>query len=291
MNNLNSGFKKIIFVIVIFACSGLILSGCANDDYAIEARYWKVKKQAEKILRNPHATPPNELERAVNTLNKFSEKYPKSNLSVDADFSIANLYIIKENYDSGRAQLKKIMLKYEKSKELVAQAIFLSGNSYELQDKWPAALEQYRKIMQDYSETMKGLEIPIYIAQHYKIKYEPDKMMTALGEAISYYKAIAARHPVTPLSFNMDMLVAQCYAEMKDYQDAVNTLNSMLSTYNGKVNFEQIFLSLASIYSQKLNNPAKAIEVLKVLLKEYPKSRYANPAKDMIKRLSEKTIK
>ena len=291
MNNLTSSFKKIFSLVAIFACSGLILSGCANDDYAIEKRYWKAKKQAEKILRNPHATPPNELEKAVDTLNKFSEKFPKSNLGVDADFSIANLYIIKENYDSGRAQLKKLIQKYKKSKELVAQAIFLIGNSYELQDKWPSALEQYQKITQDYSETMKGLEIPVYIAQHYKIKYQPDKMIAAFNEAIDYYKAIAAKHPLTPLSFNMDILVARCYAEMKDYQNAVNTLNSILSTYNGKVNFEQIFLSLASIYSQKLNNPTKAIEVLKVLLKEYPKSRYANPAKEMLKRLSEKTIK
>lgn len=277
-----------LFVTTIFACSCLILSGCANDQYAIEKKYWKAKKQAEKILSNPHATPPNELMRAVNTLNKFSEKFPKSNLGIDAEFSIANLYIVKENYDSGRAQLRKMTQKYEKSKELVAQALFLIGKSYELQDKWPSALEEYRKIMQDYTETIKGLEIPIYIAQHYKIKYEPDKMIAALQEAIIYYKGIAAKHPVTPLSFNIDMLVAQCYSEMKNWQDAVNTLNSMLSTYNGKVNFEEILLSLSSLYSQKLNNPTKAIEILKVLLKEYPKSRYANPAKEMIKRLSEK---
>ena len=280
-----------LFVIAIFTCTSLILSGCANDEYSIEKRYWQVKKQAEKILNNPHASPPNELERTVSSLNKFSEKFPKSNLGIDAEFSIANLYIVKENYDLGRQQLIKIAQKYEKSKELVAQALFLIGNSYELQDKWPSALEQYRKIMQDYTETIRGLEIPIYIAQHYKVKYEPDKMIPALQEAINHYKTIAAKHPVTPLSFNLDMLVAQCYSEIKDWQGAVSTLNSMLVTYNGKVSFEEILLSLSSIYSQKLNNPTKAIEVLEVLLKEYPKSRYANSAKEMIKRLSSKTIK
>lgn len=291
MNNLNFTFKKIIFLISILACSSLILSGCANDEYAIEKKYWQVKKQAEKILINPQATPPNELDRTVSALNKFSEKFPKSSLGIDADFSIASLYIVKENYDSGRQQLRKIMQKYEKSKELVTQAIFLIGNSYELQDKWPSALEQYKTIMQNYAETKKGLEIPIYIAQHYKAKYEPDKMISALGEAVSYYKAIAAKHPVTPLSLNMDMLVTQCYLEMKDWQDAANTLSSMLVTYNGKVSLEEILLSLSGIYSQKLNNPAKAIEILQVLLKEYPKSKYTNAAKEMIKRLSPKTIK
>jgi len=276
------------FVIILLCCFSLILSGCANDEYATEKKYWQAKKQAERILRNPHATPPSELERTVNNLNKFTENFPKSNLGIDAEFSIANLYMVKEDYDLGRQQLKKMMRKYAASKELSAQALFLIGNSYELQDKWSSALAQYQKLMQDYAETIRGLEIPIYIAQHYKIKYEPDKMIAALQEAVSYYKSIAAKHPVTPLSFNMDMLVAQCYSEMKDWPSAIDTLNSILSTYNGKVSFEEVLLSLASIYSQKLNNPAKSIEILKVLLKEYPKSKYAKPANEMIKRLSEK---
>ena len=291
MNNPTPSFKKSFLVIAAMSCLSLILAGCANDDYAIEKRYWQIKKQAERILTNPHATPPNELERTVKTLNDFSQKYPKSNLGLDAEFAIANLYIVKGDYDLGRKQLKKIGDKYQKSKELVAQTIFLTGNSYELQEKWPSALEQYRKIMRDYTETIKGLEMPIYIAQHYKVKYEPDKMIGALQEAISYYKAISAKHPVTPLSFNMDMLVAQCYAELKDWTGAINTLNSILSTYNGKVSFEEVLLALSSIYSQKLNNPAKAVEILQVLIKEYPKSRYVKPAKDIIKRLSSEITK
>jgi TolA-binding protein len=283
----NAKIKKTIFVLLV-ASAGLIFCGCADDDYAKEKKYWKIKKQAERILTNPHATPPNELERTVAALDKFSQEHPKSNLGLDAEYSIAHLYILKEEYELGRQQLKKLAQKYEKSPELAAQAIFLIGNSYEMQDKWPSALEQYKKIMRDYPETMKGLQMPVYIAQHYKVKYEPDKMLTAYQEAIDYYKAIAAKHPVTPLSFNMDMLIAQCYGEMKDWSGAINTLNSILVTYNGKVRFEEVLLSLASIHSEKLNNPAKAIEVLEVLIKEYPKSRYVKPAKDIIKRLSAK---
>lgn len=276
-----------ILVIAIFSLS-LLLAGCANDDYAIEKRYWQIKKQAEKILNNPEATPPNELEKAVSALNKFSEKYPKSSLGIDAEFNIANLYILKKNYDLGRQQLNKIIQKYSRSKELSAQALFLIGNTYELQENWPSALEQYRKIMQSYSETIRGLEVPIYIAQRYKTKFEPDKMISAYQEAINYYRSIATRHPITPLSFNMDMLIVQCYSEIKDWSRAVGTLNTMLATYNGKVSFEEILIALANIHSQKLNNPAKAIEILQVLLKEYPTGKYVNPAKDMIRRLSEK---
>ncbi len=288
MNKLNFKFKKLIFTISIIAISGLILSGCSNDEYSIEKKYWQIKKQAERILNNPHATPPNELARTINALNKFSEKYPKSSLGINAEFSIANLYIIKENYDLGRVQLRKIMQKYEKSKELAAQALFLIGNSYELQDKWSSALEQYKKIMQNYTETTKGLEIPIYIAQHYKVKFEPDKMIAALGEAISYYKAIAAKHPVTPLSFNMDMLVVQCYLETKDWQGAVDTLNAMLATYKGKASLEGVMLNLANIYNAKFNDKVKATKILTTLIQEYPKSKAVDTAKKFLKELEKK---
>ena len=286
MNNPDLKSKKSVFLSILLGA--LIFSGCANDDYAIEKKYWQIKKQASNIVGNPHATPPNELERVVGALNQFSAQHPKSNLGLDADFSIANLYILKGEYNPGRQQLNKLIQKYEKSPELAAQATFLLGNSYELEEKWLSALEQYKKIMRDYPETIKGLEMPVYIAQHYKIKYEPDKMMAAYQEAINYYKAISAKHPVTPLSYNLDLLVAQCYGEMKEWTQAVNTLNAIMVTYNGKVRFEDVLLTLAGIYAQKLNNPAKAVEILNVLIKEYPKSKYAKTAKDIIKRLSEK---
>jgi TolA-binding protein len=275
-------------IIAISICFVLVLTGCANDDYTIEKKYWNAKKQAEKIFKNPHASPPNQLEKTVKTFNNFIAKFPKSNMAVDAEFTIANLYIVKGSYDQGRTQLRKMIQKYSNSKDLIAQALFSIGNSYEIEDKWPQALEQYKKIMQGYPKTIRSIEIPVYIAQHYKIKYEPDKMILAFQEAISHYKALAAKYPNTPLAYNMDMLVARCYGETKDWQSAANTLNSMLTTYKDKVGLEAIMLNMADIYSQKLNNKTKAIGILETLIKEYPKSRYSTPAKELIKRLSAK---
>lgn len=280
-----------IKLLLVLLLSIFIISGCGNDQYSIERRYWYLQKKVQKIFINPESSPPKELARAVGLLNDFAKQYPKSNLGVSAEFSIAGLYIAKKEFSEARAQLQSIITKHKNADKVCSEALFLIGNSYELQDKWALALEQYKKLMQNYTITTKGLEIPIYIAQHYKAKYEPDKMIAALGEAISHYKAISAKYPATPLSFNMDMLAVQCYMEIKDWQSAVNTLNSMLTTYNGKANLEEILLSLAGIYDQDLNNPAKAIEILEILLKEYPKSKYANTAKELIKRLSAKKTK
>ena len=279
--------KKRILLLISIALASL-LAGCGADEYAIEKRFYQISKQAEKIFKNPHASPPKELERVVNILNRFSQKYPKSNLAIDAEFNIARLYIVKEEYDKARAQLKTIISKYSKSEPICSEAIFLIGNSYQIQDKWELALEQYKKIMQDYPITPTGLDIPIYIAQYYKIKYQPDKMIADFQEAIGHYKALADKYPKSPFAFNCDTLVAQCYVELKDWQDAINSFNSIIEKYKGKVNVDGLFMQVASIYNKELKDKIKAKETLERLIKEYPQSRFIKIAQTLVKELEKK---
>jgi len=55
-----------------------MLSGCTDDQYSMEKRFWQAQKEAEKIFNNPAATPPNELKRVVMIMDRFSTRYPKS---------------------------------------------------------------------------------------------------------------------------------------------------------------------------------------------------------------------
>ncbi len=273
---------KNIIVLLLFVLSAT-LSGCGNDQYAIEKQYYQAQKQAEKIFKNPHASPPNELERVVNILSKFAEKHPQTNLAVEAEFNIARLYIVKEEYDKARTQIQKILDKYSKSEGVCSEALFLKGNSYELENKWDAALLQYKKLMQEYPITLRGLDIPIYIAQHYKVKYQPDKMVAALQEAAVHYQALAAKYPKSPLAYRAHMLLAQCYIELKDWQNAVSTFSSIADTYKDKVNADGVLLNMALIYERELKDKVKAKEALERLSKEYPRSALIKTATALLK--------
>lgn len=279
--------KKKILLLISIALAAM-LAGCGSDQYAIERQYWRIQKQAEKIFRNPQASPPNELQRVVNTLAGFSQKYPKSNFAVDSEFNIARLYIVKEEYNKARAQLKTIINKYSKSEPICSVAVFLLGNSYQIQDNWNSALEQYKKIIQDYPATLKALDVPIYIAQYYKIKYQPDKMLAAFKEAIAQYRALAGRYPDSPLAYSADSLAAQCYIELKDWQNAINSFNSIIEKYKDKVNLDRVFIEIAVIYSRELKDKAKAKEALERMIKEYPKSRLIKTAQALLKELEKK---
>ncbi len=279
--------KRLIFS-VIFVVISVSLTGCANDQYAIEKQYWQAQKQAEKIFKNPHVSPPKELERVVNTLNKFAQKYPKSNLAVDAEFNIARLYIVKEEYDKARTQLRMLVDKYSKSAGICSEAVFLIGNSYEIEDKWNLALEQHKKIMQEYPTTPRGLDIPIYIAQHYKIKYQPDKMIAAFQEAIGHYKALADKYPNSQLGLRAHMLIGECYIALKDWQNAINSFNIIIEKYKDKANLDGVFMDMALIYNRELKDKVKAKETLERLIKDYPRSRWVKTATALLKELDKK---
>jgi TolA-binding protein len=177
------------------------------------------------------------------------------------------------------------MEKYAKNTGICSEATFLNGNSYELQDKWGPALEQYLKIIHDYPFTPRGISTPMYIAEHYKIKFEPEKMRQALQEAISHYQGLALRFPNSQISFTAHTLIAQCYMGLQDWQNAIGALDTVINRYRTKAPVDEFILNKAVIYSRELNDKAQAKEILQQFIKDYPRSGLIATARQLLKRL------
>jgi TolA-binding protein len=279
-------FKSLTIIFLISI--SLLLTGCGEDQYAMERHYWRLQKQAEKIFKNPQASPPNELIRVVQLFTDFANKQSASSLAVDAEFTVARLYMVKENYDSARAKLKRMLDKYSRFESICSEALFMMGNTYELENKWSLALEQYQRIMREYPATRRGIDIPIYIAEYYRAKYQPEKMVAAIQEAIVHYRSLAVRFPNTPIAFTASTLVGECFLALKDWQAAVDTLDNVVNTYKDKAVVDSILLNMALIYQRELKNEPKAREILERLIKEYPKSAPAKKAAALLSEWSKK---
>ena len=279
--------KRLVYGILVF-CFTVSLVGCVNDQFAIEKKFWSLQKQASKIFTNPDAVPPRELETAVNKFDVFAKKYPQNYLAIEAEFNIARLYLAKKEFSSARDKLNAIIKKHIKSTVVCSEAEFLIGYSHELANDWSLALQQYKKLIQDYAVTPKGLSLPIYIAQQYQTKYQPDKMLEAYQEAITHYRALAEKYPSSPLAFNTDSLIAQCYIAIKDWQNAVNSLKTIIEKYKGKAALDGVLMNMAVIYDKQLNDKVKAREALEQLKKEYPQSRLVKAATALLSKLGVK---
>jgi len=243
---------------------------------------------AQKIFNNPKASPPKELEQAVKYAQRFIDRHPENMLASRLEFDIARLYIVKEQYENGRAQLESLIKKYKANENVCAEAVFVIGNSYEIQDKWNLALEQYKKIISQYATTIRGMAAPIYIAQHYRVKHQPEQMIAAFREAITHYKALIGKYPDTPFAFKTDTLIAECYASLGDWQSTAATLNSMVNTYKDKTRVDGILMNIAMIYYRELKDNAMAAQTLRSLIKEYPKSKLVKPASEFLKKIEKR---
>jgi TolA-binding protein len=142
--------------------------------------------------------------------------------------------------------------------------------------------------MQEYPVSLKGLDVPIYIAQYYKAKFQPEKMMEAYSDAIAHYRALAQKYANTPLAFIVAKLTSQCQVAMSDWQAALTTLEGMARDFRGKVEMSDIMLEIALINYRQIKDTAAAKKWLNTLINDYPKSRFVKPAQALLKAMEKK---
>lgn len=277
---------KLIKLPVFLLVALIMLSGCGNDTYAIEKKFWHLKQKAQKIYQNPDASPPNELQRTVELFKKFYTDHAKNNLSIDAEFEIAKLYLAKKEYSDCRKFLKEMASRHTDNDNLLAEISFFSANTFEKENKWGEALNGYRAIIEKFPTTVRGISIPTYIAEYYHSKFQPDKSIEAFKDAANHYLGLANKYPNTPMSFNMHILAVQCYSAIKDWPQTVAMMDLILEKYKGKINLEELYLNKALICLHQLKDKVKAKETVEALLKEYPKTKLKKAAEAFLDKIS-----
>ena len=261
-----------------------VLAGCTGtDQYSIEKKYWKARKLKDMIVAQPEDYTATDLEKAVLTLKDFIQEYPATTFAIESKLDIATLYMVKSEYEKARDQLREIVDDPASSQLLCSEALFLIGNSYQVEGKWEMALAEYQKIKQDYPQTSRGLDMPIYIARYYKSTSQPKKMTSAYREAIEFYTQLSQEYPNTQLGFYVSRLAGRCHMELKDWAKALGVFQNIIDTYSGKIDLDDILMNIAIIYAHELKDIEKASLALEQLVKDYPKSRLIKPAEFMLR--------
>jgi len=279
--------KRKFFLIFLLLNLSFVLAGCGNTPYSIEREYWYLQRKANKIFVNPDASPTRQVNRVINSLSSFAKKHPNTSLEVSAEFSIASIYIIKKEYSFARKQLNYILNKHKELPGVCSEALFLIGNTYELDDKWGQALVKYKEVVSIYPNTRRGLDVPFYIAQYYKSKYQPDKMMEAYREAAVHYEGLSMANKDSPLGYSTALLAVQAKIEVKDIPGGIATLNLIISNYKNPEMQANALMNIALLYVKTKDN-LKAKEILKRVVNDYPKSRLVKDAQRFLKELDKK---
>lgn len=280
--------KKRFFLIFILLNLFFVLAGCGNSPYSIEREYWYLQNRAKKIFVNPDASPNRQVNKIISALNNFAKRHPDTSLEISAEFSIANLYIAKKEYSLARQQLQNIIVKHNNLDSVCSEALFLTGNSYELEDKWPQALLKYNEVTSRYPVTKRGMDVPLYIAQYYKTKYQPDKMREAYNQAANHYVRLSQANLDTKLGFTAVLLATEAKFAIKDFQGCINIFDSVVKNYKNEDMQASAMMNMALIYLNGFKDKTKTKETLQSLINNYPKNRIVNNAKKFLKELEKK---
>ncbi len=275
----------LLFSVFLFAAC---LNGCDSTRYSAEKRFWHASRDFNKLLKSPEAASPVDYQRIIDKFREITIRYPMWPNSAQAQFNIGQLYAMQGNMAKGRDEFYAILKDYPENKDMCARALFMVALAYEKGDDWPKALEALNKITSDYPDTGIALQIPVHIAEYYKIRGKNEEASAAYASAIEKYRSVISKEPNTYAALAAVDLIVSCYADQEKWNEAVDYLGSLASSYGDLVLASKALFVEAAIYEQKLNMPDKAESNYKKIIDKYGNTPFAKPAENQLAALKKK---
>ncbi|MCG8432211.1 MAG: tetratricopeptide repeat protein [Candidatus Omnitrophica bacterium] len=261
----------------------LVLTGCTEDRYALEKRYWHLRRQSRRIIQNPHGSPPALYQQSINQLRRFIADHPELPQSIDLELYISKLYLAAGAYNMCRASLQELLAKYPSTQSLAAEIIYLTGRSFEKEDDWDQAVTYYDRVISEYPDTEEAIFLPIYKAKYYQKRVKESRMIAAYRAAIRHYQAMADRNLGTKIAYRADMLTAYAYTQLEEWKDALTILEMVIHEYKDRFSVEGAVINKILIYRRELRDDVAATEATMQLAQMYPKSAFLKLSQHQIK--------
>lgn len=273
--------KKPLFWVIILA---IVLSGCGSQ-YQAEKLYWRATQVAKKLPDNPKLITTGHYQRLINAYQKVVERYPLEPQAAQAQFIIAQIYILENKVSEAEKELLKITQNFSRNSEVASKALFLIGNLYEEQNNWDRATLEYEKITDLYPLSSLGLKIPIYIAEHYQRRKEIAEADHAYSKAVKGYRRIIDDYSGTSIAPLIKSYLASTYVSQGDLEKAIDIWQTILSEYPQTQIGTLSLFAIGETYTRQIKDLQKAIEVYEDFVARYPQSQIIKQAKFQIGKL------
>ena len=264
----------------------IILNGCDSGIYSAEKRFWRASKAFNQLLKAPDKATPVDYQKVIDSLREITIRYPMWPNSAQAQFNIGQLYAMQGNFSKARDEFLVIAKDYPANVDMCGRGLFTAALVYEKEDNWPKAKETLERIEKDYPDTGTAFQVPLHIAEYYKIKGKNAEADAAYLAALDKYKNLIKEKPKTYGALVTVDLAVNCYTDQDKWNDAVDYLGSLAVDYPETLLAPKAMFIQAAIYEQKLNQPGKSRELYDEIIKKYSKTPFAKTAQGQIERLN-----
>lgn len=230
---------------------------------------------AQFTLSNIYATHLNQSGRALEILNRIVYKYPENERLSRVYLAKGEIYNSQRKFEQARVEFVKVLENYRQNANACIRAQLSIAKGYEIENNWDKALNEYQWLVNNYPKSRESVEIPIYIAEYYKSKNENERAHDAYEDAINKYEQIIETYPGTMLSAMSLDFKSKCHLRLEQWEQASQTIEQLLENNMPPQLQVASYLTLGSLYEEKIYNPEKAINAYNKILQNYPDIPFA----------------
>ncbi|HOU18198.1 MAG TPA: tetratricopeptide repeat protein [Candidatus Marinimicrobia bacterium] len=249
-------------------------------------------------------------------VHKFLELYPNSRYATQANFWIAEALLANNQPHSAYLTLQKIMILYPNN-ELYCRALHTSGVIQQEQfGEYKNAIQTFTDLIKRFpqdtlaenahyriakisDENLNDWELAVEQYQIYADKYpqSPNAIpalmrkaviqstqMNLIEEAVRTYKSIDERYPSTIGAFNALTAAGNLYTTKERYDQAIEIYMSIFQKYPQSENAVAALEKVYDIYQTKIKDNEKSIEILNLIINNYPDTKASARATKQLKK-------
>jgi len=209
--------------------------------------------------------------KALEIYKRIVQRNPQDKNLGKVYLAIGGIYFMQKNYNQARNEFKYVIDNYHNDENSCILAQMGIANSYELENNWNKALNEYQWVINNYPLSMQALNIPMYIAEHYKNNQQHNLEETAYENAIKQYQQVITKYPNTILAAVASDYMAASYMRLEKWNEAADALESLLQMKLPPQKQIASYLTLENIYEEKLDDLEKALKTYAAFLQKYPK--------------------
>ena len=219
---------------------------------------------------------------AILVYEKLMNLYPSNKDYADALYQVARLQQEELNeYNEATVSFRKFLKMFPKHKYVAYAQYRIASMADKNFDDWSTAVEEYQVLADKYPEFKHTITSLLRMGSIQESKLKERK------EAIQTYQRVYETYSdSTEEAIEALHRSANLYEKSKQFEDAIKqhmTVNSRYPKTDGSL---KSLNKCADIYDKKVDNKEKAIEILNMLITDFPNSRDAKKAQRRIKKLS-----
>ncbi len=283
-------FKRAAYISLAISAV-IMLTGCDSGIYSAEKKFWHASKAFNLLAKAPEKATPVDYQKIIDSFREIIIRYPMWPNSAQAQFNIGQLYAMEGNFSKSRDEFQVIVKDYPVNVDMCAKGLFAAALVYEREDNWPKAKETLDRTEKDYPDTGTALQVPLHIAEYYKIKGRKPEADAAYLAALDKYKNLIKDKPKTYGALVVVDLALNCYADQEKWNEAVDYLSSLAVDYPDTLLAPKAKFVQAAIYEQKLDQIEKSREIYDEIIKKYSKTPFAKTAQQQLERLNKPKLR